>query len=469
MKKIIIGPFTRANNSCAVEVIVENKKVVDARCKGIFFRGFELILRGKDPRDASYLAQRICGICSSAHATAASLALENAAGIEPPRNGRLLRNLILGADFLQNHIRHLYLFSLVDFITCPKIAPFVPSYSVDKRLPKKENEALVNHFFASVEIGRLAHELVALLGGKAPFSHGILAGGSTVPPSADIIMNFKAKLQKINDFIRNIMVPDVYLLAEAYPDYYEIGSRQPNMLDFGVFPSGERGRRKHFPAGAVINGRLQRVRTALIKEHLSKSWYADAEEPQQPSQAETIPDIKKKGAYSWIKAPRYGKWAMEGGPLARLWIRGDYRRGTGTMDRIIARALEAEKIGLLMESWVNELEPGKPVFTPFEVPPEAEGVGLTGAMRGPLGHWLRIEKGRITHYQVITPTAWNFSPRDNHGRRGPVEEALIGTPVANEKEPVEIGRVIRAFDVCSSCSAHVLSAGKQVQEMVILP
>ncbi|MGI6448717.1 MAG: nickel-dependent hydrogenase large subunit [Desulfitobacteriia bacterium] len=469
MKKITIGPFTRANNSCEVEVTIENKKVIDARCSGTFFRGFELILQGKEPRDASYLTARICGICSAAHATAASYALENAAGIKPPRNGRLLRNLILGADFLQNHIRHLYLFSLVDFISCPKIAPFVPSSSADKRLAKKENEALVRHLFASLEIGRLAHELVALLGGKAPFPHGILAGGSTVPPSADIIMKLKAKLQKINDFIRNTMLPDVHLLAETYPDYYEIGSRPPNMLEFGVFPSDEKGQRRHFPAGVIIGGQQGKVNTLAIREHLSKSWYEDDAGSEYPAQGKTIPDRKKKGAYSWVKAPRYGRMPMEGGPLARLWIRGDYRRGTATMDRIMARAMEAEKTGLLMETWVNELEPGKPVFTPFEVPLEAEGVGLTGAMRGPLGHWLKIEKGRIAHYQIITPTAWNFSPRDNNGKRGPVEEALIGTPIANEKEPIEIGRVIRAFDVCSSCSAHVLIPGKPVQEVVIHP
>ena len=115
------------------------------------------------------------------------------------------------------------------------------------------------------------------------------------------------------------------------------------------------------------------------------------------------------------------------------------------------------------------MEPEEPIFTPFKVPQEAEGYGLSGAMRGPLGHWLRIEKGRISHYQIITPTAWNFSPRDDYGKKGPVEEALIGTPIADENQPIEIGRVIRAFDVCSSCSAHVIIPGSPVREMIILP
>jgi hydrogenase large subunit len=87
-------------------------------------------------------------------------------------------------------------------------------------------------------------------------------------------------------------------------------------------------------------------------------------------------------------------------------------------------------------------------------------------MRGPLGHWLRIEKGRIASYEIVTPTAWNFSPRDDDGRPGPVEEALLGTPVENEKEPVEISRVVRSFDICSTCSTHVLIPGAPPQELV---
>lgn len=469
MKKIIIGPFTRANNSCSVEVTVENKKVVDARCMGIFFRGFELIMVGRDPRDASYLTQRICGICSTVHGSAASYALEDAAGVRPPHNGNILRNLIMGADYLQNHIRHIYLFSVGDYVSFPQMGPFMPSYSSDKRLSKVDNDLLKAHFFESLEIGRLAHELVTLLGGKAPFPHGMLAGGSTVPPTVDILMDFRSKLKKINQFIKNTMIPDVLILAEAYSDYYRIGCRPPNMLEYGLFPVSAKDRCRHFPGGAVIGGRMHKVNTSLIKEHLSHSWYSNDAQPQHPSYGQTEADRGKDEAYSWVKAPRYRGLALEGGPIARLWISGHYRRGISTMDRIMARALEAERIGMLMDGWLDELEPGKPIYTPFEIPWEAEGTGLTGAMRGPLGHWLKIRKGLIDHYQIITPTAWNFSPRDDFGNKGPVEEALIGTPVENETEPIEIGRVIRAFDVCSSCSAHVMKAGSPVGEITILP
>jgi hydrogenase large subunit len=282
-------------------------------------------------------------------------------------------------------------------------------------------------------------------------------------------MEFRFKLKRVNGFIRDKMIPDVFTLADAYQDYYEIGSRSPNLLAYGLFPRDENDDERYFQGGAWIGGEPQELDPSLIEEHVTSSWYTQDREPAHPSQGQTELCRDKEGAYSWIKAPRYGGESMEGGPLARLWIRGDYRRGISTMDRLVARALDAQKIGELMEAWLEELRPGEPVYTPFEVPREAEGVGLTGAMRGPLGHWLRIEGGRIAHYQIITPTAWNLAPRDKAGKLGPVEEALIGTPIEDEKEPIEIGRVVRAFDVCSSCASHVIIPGSPVRKIIILP
>lgn len=468
MKKIVINPVTRTNNSCSVEVTVENKKIVDARCSGIFFRGFELIMRGRDPRDASYLTMRICGICPILHATAASYALENAAGVRPPRNGNLLRNMIMAANFLHNHIRHFYLYSLIDYARGPGIGPFIPCYTRDYRLPEKVNDSMIGHYFQALEISRLGQEMTTLLGGKSPFSQGVLAGGSTVPPSADVLMDFRFKLKRVNDFIQNVMLPDALTLGEYYPEYFEIGARDLNFMDYGLFPKSEEDRERYFPAGAITGGCPERLDSGQIREHINNSWYSGEIEPEHPSKGQTVPDREKEGAYSWVKAPRYAGKAVEGGALARLWIRGDYRRGISVMDRVVARAMEAGIIGKLTEEWIEELLPGEPVFNSFEVPREAEGVGLTGAHRGPLGHWLRIENGRIAHYEIITPTAWNFSPRDGAGQLGPVEEALIGTPVEDENEPVEIGRLIRSFDLCSSCATHVIIPGRPVKNMVIL-
>ncbi|SFR00250.1 nickel-dependent hydrogenase large subunit [Desulfoscipio geothermicus] len=462
MKKITINPVTRANSPFVVEVTVSGGKVVDARCGVQFFRGFELILRHRDPRDASYLTERVCGICSSAHGTAAAFALEDAAGVRPPYNGNILRNLILAADLLQNHIRHFYLLGLPDYVKGPDMPPFVPGYKKDFRLSDKANRDMLQNYYIAFEMARVAHELVAILGAKAPFPHSLLAGGSTVAPTADVVMDFGYKLKKINDFIQNRMVADAHVLAEVYADYYVIGRRPADMLVFGMFPRDERDRARYFPFGVVEDGRVKQVDLQAVREDLSHAWYVDAGDLPPPEYEETEPDREKEGAYSFVKAPRYNGRAMEGGPLARLWVSGDYRHGVSTLDRIMARVLETEKIGRLMEDWLQELRPGEPVYKPFEIPQKAAGVGLTGAMRGPLGHWLRIEKGRIARYQIITPTAWNMSPRDAAGRPGPMEQALLDTPVADENEPIEISRVVRAFDPCSACATHVIVPGKLV-------
>lgn len=469
MKKITVSPLTRVHGPATVEVMVENKRVVSARCISDFFRGFEIIMRGRDPRDAPYLTGRICGICPSGHGTAASMALENAAGVLPPLNGVLLRSLTLGAEIIQNHIRQFYLFSMPDYVRTPKIGPLSPGYSTDLRFTKKDNERIVNNYFEAIEVSRIANEIITTFGGKTPFSHGLLAGGSTVPPTTDIVMNVGFKLKKIKEFIKTRMIPDLHTLSETYSDYYKIGCRKTNLLTYGLFPKDQRDTERYFPAASVIEGNMEELDVSLVREHASNAWYTGDSMPGRTRPGKSEPDREKKDAYSWNKAPRYRGKALEGGPLARLWVRGDYRKGISTMDRTAARVLETEKICKLMEEWLQQLHPDKPVFNSFKVPGEAAGTGLTDAMRGPLGHWLTIKDGRVANYDIVTPTAWNFSPRDNDGKPGPMEEALVGTPVENEEEAVEVGRVIRSFDPCSTCSAHVMVPSKPVQSFVIMP
>jgi [NiFe] hydrogenase large subunit len=129
--------------------------------------------------------------------------------------------------------------------------------------------------------------------------------------------------------------------------------------------------------------------------------------------------------------------------------------------RIAARALEAKLIGEAMVDWANEIlehigSGAKETFRNYDIPSEAQGAGLWEAPRGALGHWNRIQRGRLANYQVITPTCWNISPRDGHGILGPIEQALIGTPVADPKRPLEILRVAHSFDPCLACTVHVI-------------
>lgn len=463
----IISPVTRLNGFWRIDVNIENSRVVDAYSSGIFFRGIEKILLGRDPRDAVYFTERICGICSTAHAIASSLVLEDAFKIKPPRNGIIIRNLIFGADLLQNHIRHFYFLAMPDFVRGPDKPPFTPRYEVDYRLTKTQSEKIFENYMESIHISRAAHDMVTIFGGKIPHNHGILAGGATVPPTGDNIRMFLSLLSRVQAFIKNKMTADLEILAEAYSDYYKIGIGTKNLMAFGMFPHPDKEDDFYFKPGVLSGGKREKFNLKAIHEHVKHSWYEDST-PLPPEKGETVPDTGKAGAYSWVKAPRYNGLSVESGPLARLTLSGDYNGGYSVMDRIAARVMEAKIVSQLMADWCLDLEIGKPIFTPYEISGDAEGVGTVEAMRGGLGHWMRVRAGRISHYQVITPSAWNCSPRDDRGKRGPIEEALVGTPIKDFEQPIEAGRVARSFDPCLACAIHMLDMKGWEQYIEIL-
>jgi hydrogenase large subunit len=257
------------------------------------------------------------------------------------------------------------------------------------------------------------------------------------------------------------------LLANTYstagrPNYSQIGRGYGNLLAFGCFDLNADGSTKLLRRGRVTNGStsVQSVSVSSITEQVNYSWYSSSS-ALNPASGVTNPvdPATKTSAYSWLKAPRYANAAYETGPLARMWVNNSYRRGISVMDRHLARAQEALKVAQAMQTWVGQLVAGGPVHTPGTVPTSASAVGLTEAPRGALGHWLQIANSKISRYQIVTPTCWNASPRDGSGLRGPLERALIGTPVSDTTQPVEVVRVIHSFDPCLSCAVHVMRPG----------
>lgn len=466
-KKITISPVTRINGFWRLDVHVDNGKVVDAYSNGIYTRGLEKILEQRAPKDAVYLSQRICGICSSAHAVTGSLAVEQAYNLKVPRNGVLIRNMIYGADLLQNHIRHFYFLTIPDFAEGPDEPPFTPRYKAEYKFSKGETDRLYQNYMESIDLSRKCHEMLTIYGGKAPHNHGILPGGSTVPPTADNIRLFLSRLQQVTKFINEKMVPDMELLARRYPEYYQIGQGPEVMISYGMFQREDKEKEFYFKPGVVINGEVHKLNHKLISEKVKYSWYKDEDAAEDIMKADTHLEPEKEGAYSWIKAPRYQGKSVQTGPLSRLWITGDYRNGISTMDRLYARVLEAKKVALLMEEWAHKLEPGKPIYNKHKPLRNGTGIGLFEAMRGALGHWVEIENYRVKKYQVITPSAWNMSPRDDDEQLGAVEQSLLGTPVADTENPIEIGRVARSFDPCSSCGAQLITPEGSIKEFII--
>ncbi|NTU63473.1 MAG: nickel-dependent hydrogenase large subunit [Chloroflexi bacterium] len=453
---ITIDPSTRLEGHLKVTATYDAGHVITAESSGLMFRGFENLLIGKDPRDAAHITQRVCGVCPVCHAMAACLAMEAAAGRTVTDNARLIRNLILGADFLHSHILHFYQLALPSFIRGPAMPPWTPAWEVDLRFTASDNQHLVDHYVQALTARRQAHEMGAILGGRLPHTAAYEFGGVTSVPKAALVTRFRTYLTSLVDFIDDVYVPDVDLLGQTYPEYYAIGRGYGNLLAFGVFDLNASGSVKLLGRGRVVDGAasVQNIDLGVILEEVQHSWYDASADGLNPSQGLTQPYPEKPGAYSWLKAPRYAGAPYETGPLARMWVNGDYRHGISVMDRHQARAREASRIAHAMLDWLNQLNLAASSFTPIGVPTSAVGVGLTEAPRGALGHWLTISNKAVARYQIVTPTCWNCSPRDAAGLAGPLEKALEGLAISDVTQPIEVQRVVQSYDPCLACAVH---------------
>lgn len=466
----VMDPVTRIEGHMKVEVTIDQvggiTQIVDARCTGTLFRGFETILTGRDPRDAAYITQRICGVCPVSHGMAATLAAEAAAGSTAASNGRIIRNLVLGSNYIQSHLLHFYLLAAMDYVKAPNSAPWTPAWnptdtvngqSLDFRSDSML-DAVGSHIPKAVELRRSAHQMGAIFGGKLPMPANFLAGGSSSVPSASRLSAFRSHLTVLRQFINNIYIPDVEAVASIYSDYRQIGAGSRNLLSYGVFDLNDAGATKLLSRGIFTGGTRRALDLNQITEHVAYSWYSGST-ARPPASGVTTPvdPATKTNAYSWLKAPRYSNVPYETGALARMKVSNRYSGGISVIDRHLARAYETKVVADAMNGWLTQLEQNLTgaVYNNYTTPTSGTGIGLTEAPRGALGHWVSISGGKISKYQVITPTCWNASPKDANGVKGPMEQALIGTPVIDPARPVEALRVIHSFDPCLSCAVHV--------------
>jgi hydrogenase large subunit len=475
-----IDPVSRIEGHLKIEVTVDTvgnvQQVTDAKSSGTMFRGFEKILINHDSFDAPHITQRICGVCPTSHAMASCLALENAFNNVPSANGRILRNLVLGADFLQSHVLHFYHLAALDYINTEGIlnmAPWAPRFTTPDMVGGSTAAALVGHYVQALSIRRKAHQMGALFGGRLPIAASFMPGGCLDVADSTKIASFRSLLNEIITFIDTVFVPDTLAVAGIFPEYYNVGVGSGNLLAFGVFDLNNTGTSKLLARGRYDGSATQSVNLASITEDVNYSRYSSPS-GLNPSVGQTEANAYKPGAYSWIKAPRYNGDVYEVGPLARMWVNGDYTHGISVMDRLAARTYETQKIAYAMDGWLNELTVGGTSYTMPAIPKSSPlaGIGLTEAPRGALGHWVSINgtvspQGRILQYQVVAPTGWNASPMDNAGQKGAIEQALIGTPIGDIQRPVEVLRVIHSFDPCLACSVHMVRPDKEKAEMVL--
>ena len=513
MQKIVIDPLTRIEGHLKIETMVDGGVVKEATAAGTLFRGFEIFLRGRDPWDAQRLTERVCGVCPAVHGMASAQNLDRALGVTErvPENGRLIRNIILAANYLQSHILHFYALAALDFVDVTAVAdysgndpdlrevkkfiergalaPFVPRYEGDYRLSKDQNIELTRHYVQALRMRALAHEALAVFGGKMPHDVGMVPGGVIGGPTTDKILAVIAKARTIGEFAESIYLPDILAVARAYPDYFEIGKGVEDYLAWGAFDEDLQPnltqRRRYFPNGAILDGSLGKADPENVFEHVKHSWFADTC-AAKPAQGDTVPAPEKAGAYSWLKSPRYSGKPCEVGPLARTMV--GYLSGNegckaevdavlsalgampdalkSVLGRHAARAIETKRLAGAMAEWALALKPGEPFCAESKVPETGSGFGCVDGPRGALGHWIEIEGKKIARYQLVVPTTWNASPKDADGVPGPMEQALIGTKVKDAENPFELARIVRSYDPCLACAVHVLDAHRNLKGVV---
>ncbi len=480
MSRLIVGPFNRVEGDLEVRLEIGDGQVARAEVVSPLYRGFENMLRGKDLRDALVIAPRICGICSVSQSVAAARAIAAAQGLVPADNGQLVTNIVHATENLADHLTHFYLFFMPDF--CRPAHAERPWFAeVGARFAAGSGEG------AREMLGPRAQFLhvVGTLAGKWPHTLTLQPGGAARVVAAHEIRHLLGILAGFRRYLERALFggaleafaaldSEAALLAwaEARPGadlslflaasrdvgLDRLGRGNDHYLSFGAYP----GAGGHLFAPGRVNGNgPAALDTARISEDVSHAWLADEGPARHPMDGRTEPDPEMRAGYSWCKAPRLEGAPAEVGALARQVVAGHpllrslTRQGGNAEARIVARMVEIALVLPAMERWLGAIRPEEPFIRHGDSPAAARGAGLTEAARGALGHWLRVEKGRIANYQIIAPTTWNFSPRDASGTPGPLEQALVGLPVApGEETPVLVQHVVRSFDPCMVCTVH---------------
>lgn len=479
-------PLNRVEGDLELRIDIADGVVRDARVAGTLFRGFERLLVGRGGLDGLVITPRICGICTTAHLTAASRALDAVARVEVPAGAAAIRNLALMAENTQSDVRHtVHLFG-ADFTSPAHQARSFHAEAVRRYAPLQGQSARE----AVRECKRLL-EVVAIIGGQWPHSSFMVPGGiASLPGNADLAQCRLLITQFRRWYERQVLGCSLERWAEVQSEadldrWLAESTHRDSDLGFFVRASRELGLEQwgrgpgHFlcagaypgvdgaclvPAGFSRAGAApEAFDQGRIAEHVAASWYRDEGGPRHPSEGVTEPYASGNQGerYSFAKAPRYDGLPAETGPLAQAVMARHplflalVARGPNAFARQLARIVRPAFTLAAMEKLVST--PIEPDWyrSPGELK-EGSGVGLTEAARGMLGHWVRLEKGAIAAYQVIAPTGWNASPRDAAGGRGPMEEALLGTPVKDPQDPVEVGHVVRSFDPCLVCTVHAV-------------
>jgi len=485
-KTIEIDPVTRVEGNLRFQARCDGNGIVrDARSSGSMFRGFERFLIGKNPIDALGITPRICGMCSSAQSYVCSNALRDLFQVEMPANGYHIKNVVLAIENIQNHFTHFYL------LFAPDLAH--PRYEKKPAYNKVSHRFRINgrSYKRFIHLRNDFMNMMGIFGGRWPHNLAMQPGGTSEILNDRLRLNygysyylaFKEGIETlflgctIDEWLK-IDTPgklDTYLDKQKNKSDLSLFLRAG--IEFGLDKLGK-GPEKYISSGAYdltdgsflfkpgfYDGEFKKFSHRHVTESVRYSFFEDDEKSSRhPFQGKTRPDNgENKEKYSWIKAPRYQDQVVEVGPLARMIIHRDplifklfKQKGASVWLRVFARFQEAVRTLTALDKWILSIKINAPNINHWKDVTEGEGLGMGPAARGSLGHWIQVEKGVISNYQVITPTAINASPMDHNHLPGPIEMASIGTRIRDEKDPLEFLHIIRSYDPCLVCSCHVV-------------
>jgi len=357
-----------------------------------------------------------------------------------------------------------------------------PEYAQD--MPAELHLIAVAHYLEALEVQGDAAAIIGIMGGKFPHFMTSVNGGTTFVPTEQKLDDVLYRFTKVVDFVNTALIPDTLAIAPYYLPALGFGGGTGKFLSWGVFdkPSFKADER-YLPNGVITSGlAVDNASTDNVVEWVDHSWYEDDNGGLNPAEGRTKAlwtDYSTDDKYSWGKSVRYQTTAGSGtgeatevGPLARMvvaYVKGvepvvDLIDSTlaalgapgqpevlvSLLGRVAARNLEAAYIGGLSIDWLVELigyiKGGDVEYFKAHDVVDGKGVGAWEAPRGSVAHFMDIQGGRIAGYQVVAPTTWDIAPRDADGVRGPMEEALIGTPVMDAEKPLNVVRVARSFD-----------------------
>jgi hydrogenase large subunit len=348
-ERIVVDPITRIEGHLRIEAQLDGNKISQAYSAGTMVRGIETILKGRDPRDAWAYAQRICGVCTLVHGIASVRSVENALNYKIPPNAQLIRNLMIGAQYIHDHVMHFYHLHALDWVDVvsalkadPKATSSLaqslssypkssPGYFADMKnkvqgfveagqlgifakaywghpaykLPPEANLMAVSHYLEALSWQRDVAKLHTIFGGKNPHPNFLVGGvPSPIDLNSDSAINAKKLAQvqnlikQMQDFVDQVYVPDTLAIASFYKDWAKRGEGLGNFLTYGDFP--EKGiddpSSLLIPSGVILNRDINNIREIdlnaadEIQEYISHSWYdysSGKDTPLHPYDGET--------------------------------------------------------------------------------------------------------------------------------------------------------------------------------------